>query len=59
MHLPIGLIRVLIVAAVISVHFLASRIRQRREQARALRTQKSSLPETVANLSSPKPLIPK
>lgn len=59
MYLPTAVVRTLIVVAVVSLHFLASRVRRRREQARARRSGKSAAPETGANLSSEKPLIPK
>jgi len=40
MHLPTAVLRTLIVVAVISVHFLAARVRRRREEARARRSGK-------------------
>jgi len=59
MHLPTAVLRTLIVVAVISVHFLAARVRRRREEARARRSGKFSVPETAAGLTSGKPLTRK
>jgi hypothetical protein len=59
MHLPIAVLRTLIVVAVISVHFFAARVRRGREEARARRTGRFSVPETAASLTSGKPLTPK
>ena len=62
MHLPVWIVRILIVAAVVAVHAWAMRVKARRANADAAR--RSTVPNaaagaTSAGLASGKPLTPK